>query len=163
MRGSTGAFYFFHCFARALDLKPSLKIFYSIFEKKNFLSEFGHKHRNRLNKESSNQIDVLLHIEQNCNDQNKILTSLHFSWHESKVSNLILVKILDAIKCLLEMLQLNTSNDTFRFNFSIVQDILKNLKAQTRVWKVFDNWKPFKNNGKCFLFHFKNSFHSQDI
>ena len=24
-------------------------------------------------------------------------------------------------------------------------------------------WKAFKNDEKCFLFHVKNSFHSQDI
>ena len=45
---------FFHSFASALDLKPSLKIFYLIFEQKNFLSEIGHKHRDRLKEESSN-------------------------------------------------------------------------------------------------------------
>ena len=27
----------------------------------------------------------------------------------------------------------------------------------------FCNQKPFKNDGKCLLFHFKSSFHSQDI
>ena len=28
---------------------------------------------------------------------------------------------------------------------------------------IFDNLKPFKNNEKCFLFHIKSSFRSQDI
>ena len=105
-----------------------MKILYSIFEKKDFLSEIRHKHRDRLNGESPNQIDVLLPIAHNCNDQIKIPTSLNFSWHESEVCNLILVKILHTIECLFEVLQLNTSNNTFHFDFSFVQAILKNLK-----------------------------------
>ena len=28
---------------------------------------------------------------------------------------------------------------------------------------IFGNWKPFKNDGKCFLFYLKYSFRSQDI
>ena len=28
---------------------------------------------------------------------------------------------------------------------------------------IFDNWKPFQNDEKCFLFHLKSSFRSQDI
>ena len=28
---------------------------------------------------------------------------------------------------------------------------------------IFDNWKPFKNYEKCFLFHLKSPFCSQDI
>ena len=28
---------------------------------------------------------------------------------------------------------------------------------------VLFNWKPFKNDEKCFLFYLKSSFHSQDI
>ena len=47
---------------------------------------------------------------------------------ESKVCNLILVKILRTIKCLFEVLQLNSTNNIFQFDFSIVQAILKNLK-----------------------------------
>ena len=27
----------------------------------------------------------------------------------------------------------------------------------------FSNWKPFKNDEKCSLFHLKSFFHSQDI
>ena len=114
MQGSTGAFYFF------IVLLVHLKIFYSIFEKKNFLSEIGYKHRDKLNEKSSNQIVILLPIANNCNNQNKIPTSLNFSWHESKICNLILVKILHIIKCLFEVLKLNTSNNTFHFDFSIV-------------------------------------------
>ena len=30
-------------------------------------------------------------------------------------------------------------------------------------YKVRDNWNPSKNDEKCFLFHLKNSFRSQDI
>ena len=29
--------------------------------------------------------------------------------------------------------------------------------------KIFDNWKPFKNDEKCFLFHLKSSFCAKDI
>ena len=28
---------------------------------------------------------------------------------------------------------------------------------------IFSNWKLFKTDEKCFLFHFKISFRSQDI
>ena len=31
------------------------------------------------------------------------------------------------------------------------------LRSET----VFDNWKTFKNDEKCFLFHLKSSFRSQ--
>ena len=34
------------------------------------------------------------------------------------------------------------------------------LKLYSQAW---DNWKPFKNDEKCFLFHLKSSFRSQDI
>ena len=95
-----------------------MKIFYSIFEKKNFLSEIGPKHQDRLNEESSNQIDILLPITHNCNDQKKIPTSLIFSYHKSKVCNLILAKTLHTIKCLFQVLQLNISNNTINFDFS---------------------------------------------
>ena len=32
-----------------------------------------------------------------------------------------------------------------------------------KVWDNFGNWKAFKNNEKCFLFHLESSFHSQEI
>ena len=112
---------FCHCFMGALYLKPTVKIFHSIFEKKNFLSEIGPKRQDRLNEESSNQIDILLPITHNCNDQKKIPTSLIFSYHKSKVCNLILAKTLHTIKCLFQVLQLNISNNTINFDFSIVQ------------------------------------------
>ena len=28
---------------------------------------------------------------------------------------------------------------------------------------IFGNWKPFENDEKCFSFHLKSYFHSQDI
>ena len=28
---------------------------------------------------------------------------------------------------------------------------------------IFDNWKLIKNDEKCFLFYFKNSFRSQNV
>ena len=33
------------------------------------------------------------------------------------------------------------------------------LRSET----IFGNWKPFTNDEKCFLFHLKSSFRSQDI
>ena len=127
MLGSTGAFYF----RIVLLVHLIYAIFENLlfdFEKKHFLSEIGHNYQDRLNEQSLNQIDILLPIAHNCNDQKKIPNSLNFSWHESKVCNLILVKILRTIKCLFEVLQLNTTNNIFQFDFSIVQAILKNLK-----------------------------------
>ena len=29
--------------------------------------------------------------------------------------------------------------------------------------QLFSNWKPLKNDEKCFLFHLKSFFRSQDI
>ena len=37
------------------------------------------------------------------------------------------------------------------------------LKAHSQVWDNFGNWKPFKNDEKCFLFQFKSSSRAQDI
>ena len=40
------------------------------------------------------------------------------------------------------------------------------LECQTRFLRsgiIFSNWKPFKNNEKCFSFHRKSSFRSQDV
>ena len=37
------------------------------------------------------------------------------------------------------------------------------LRCTLRSEKIFGNWKPFKNDEKCFLFHLKSSFRSQDI
>ena len=37
------------------------------------------------------------------------------------------------------------------------------LKAHSRSETIFGKWKPLKNNEKCFLFHLKSSFRSQDI
>ena len=36
------------------------------------------------------------------------------------------------------------------------------LKAQSRVWDNIWQLKPFKIDEKCFLFHIKSSFRSQD-
>ena len=45
--------------------------------------------------------------------------------------------------------------------------IVNSLKSRTLTFqKFFFNflqWKPFKNDEKCFLFHLKSSFRSQDI
>ena len=32
-----------------------------------------------------------------------------------------------------------------------------------RTGTIFGNWKPFKNDEKCILFHFKSFFYSEDI
>ena len=40
------------------------------------------------------------------------------------------------------------------------------LKSDSHLPKklfYFLHWKPFKTNGKCFLFYLKSSFHSEDI
>ena len=37
------------------------------------------------------------------------------------------------------------------------------LRAHSKVLDNFSQLKPFKNDGKCFLFHFESSFRSQDI
>ena len=36
---------------------------------------------------------------------------------------------------------------------------MRNLMSE----KIFGSWKPFKIDEKCFLFHLKSSFRSQDI
>ena len=36
------------------------------------------------------------------------------------------------------------------------------LKVHSKVWDNFGNWKPFKKDEKCFLFHLKSYFRSQD-
>ena len=40
---------------------------------------------------------------------------------------------------------------------------LNNLKAHSKVWDNFGQLKALKNVEKCFLFHFKSSFRSQDV
>ena len=37
------------------------------------------------------------------------------------------------------------------------------LKGALSGLRVFGNWKPFKNDEKCFLFHLKRSFRAQDV
>ena len=37
------------------------------------------------------------------------------------------------------------------------------LKAHFQSETIFSKWKPFKNDEKCFLFHLRSSFLSQDI
>ena len=38
------------------------------------------------------------------------------------------------------------------------------LGLTTDNWQlIFGNWKPFENDEKCFSFHLKSYFHSQDI
>ena len=37
------------------------------------------------------------------------------------------------------------------------------LSALSGLRQFYDNWKPFKNDEKCFLFHLKSSFRSQDM
>ena len=37
------------------------------------------------------------------------------------------------------------------------------LEAHSQVWDNSWQLKPFKNDEKCFLFHLKSSFRSQDI
>ena len=43
--------------------------------------------------------------------------------------------------------------------FNIAWSYRCTLSSET----IFDYWKPFKNDEKCFLFHLKSSFRSQDI
>ena len=45
----------------------------------------------------------------------------------------------------------------YYFNFERSYDVTLRSDA------TFGNWKPFKNNEKCFLFHVKRSFRSQDF
>ena len=37
------------------------------------------------------------------------------------------------------------------------------LKAYSRSETISGNWKPFKNDEKCFLFHVNNSFRTEDL
>ena len=48
-------------------------------------------------------------------------------------------------------------NQTWKSGFNFSKR--RTLRSET----IFDNWKPFKNDEKCFLFHLKSSFRSQDI
>ena len=52
--------------------------------------------------------------------------------------------------------------ENFLYCFRTIVHIY-HLKAHNQVWDNFGNWKPFKNDEKCFLFHLKNSFRYQDI
>ena len=85
---------------------------------------------------------------------------------------LISCKIAKQIMSFLELLDGKISNGRLSMNvLSIIQATsmmhwisdLKNLKAHCQVWDNFCNWKPFKSDEKCFLFHLKSSLRSQDI
>ena len=41
--------------------------------------------------------------------------------------------------------------------------VSRTQKRTLRSETIFDKWKPFKNDEKCFLFHLKSPFSSQDI
>ena len=51
------------------------------------------------------------------------------------------------------------SDDQLLF-LSLAQDFIVISKVQSQIWGT---WNSFKNDGKCFLFHLKSSFWSQDI
>ena len=67
------------------------------------------------------------------------------------------------------------SKKTFRKkNFSEQKSVLKligdkqwlyksNLRHTLKSEIIYGNWKPFKNDEKCFLFHLEISSHSQDV
>ena len=42
-------------------------------------------------------------------------------------------------------------------------NVQKALKAYLGSGTIFDNWKPFKNDEKCFLIHLTSSFRSQYV
>ena len=60
-----------------------------------------------------------------------------------------------------ELLRTRTLYKIYHFLVVHAGQIL--LKAHSQVSDNFDNWKSFKNEEKCFLFHLKSSFDSQDI
>ena len=48
--------------------------------------------------------------------------------------------------------------------FMLIAYLPKYLKTHfRRSGTTFGNWKPFKNDEKCFLVHVKNSFRFQDV
>ena len=49
----------------------------------------------------------------------------------------------------------------FFVSLYVWQNAKKFLKAHSET--TLSNWKPFKNDEKCFLFHLKSYFCSQDI
>ena len=57
-----------------------------------------------------------------------------------------------------------SSSDIFN-NYSLIRRNRWYLKLDSHLPKIFYllQWWPFKNDEKCFFFHLKSSFHSQDI
>ena len=69
------------------------------------------------------------------------------------------LKVTDIVFCILEKCYLHS---TIQLSFSY-WNLQIYWRRTLRSEKIFGNWKPFKNDDKCFLFHLKSSFRSQDI
>ena len=55
------------------------------------------------------------------------------------------------------------SNLTYYYKMSEFTEVGFHWRHTFRCETIFGNWKHFKYDGKCFLFHLKSSFRSQDI
>ena len=54
-------------------------------------------------------------------------------------------------------------SDKLHMQIKLLSTCFYHLKVHSQVWENFGNWNSFKNDEKCFSFHLKSSFHSQDI
>ena len=59
-------------------------------------------------------------------------------------------------------------NDSFsstwlKSTFLCITLLLRSHSDLPKSFRYLFHWKPFKNDKKCFLYHLKSSFHSQDI
>ena len=77
----------------------------------------------------------------------KLLTFTFLGAVPSKNKNLATI--------VLTILKISTDN----INKKSVRTERRTQRSET----IFDNWKPFKNDEKCFLFHLESPFRSQDI
>ena len=56
---------------------------------------------------------------------------------------------------------LSTDKPEIIFLTALKHKIKGSISGLRQFWQLKAN--PFKNHEKCFLFHFKSSFHSQDV
>ena len=63
----------------------------------------------------------------------------------------------------LPLINLSSGTENYLWLIKICPANEDNQRCTLRSEIIFGNWKPFKNDKKCSLFHLKSSFCSQDI
>ena len=91
-----------------------------------------------------------------------LIYDFHYDYIKSEYGNNSRLLIIDTDHLMCEVRTEVVYEDFSKDKECLILVIIQ-LKVHSKSEILFGYWNPFKNYEKCFLFHLKSSFHSQDI